>query len=72
MSGLPAERIKFGFLKDYAIRGKNIMLSSTIPHKRMYIFGTTWLLGLRLKSLGGGIIACTNVVIEEKNPCVYI
>ena len=21
MSGLPAERIKFGFLKDYAIRG---------------------------------------------------
>ena len=21
MSGLPAERVKFGFLKDYAIRG---------------------------------------------------
>ena len=22
VSGLPAERVKFGFLKDYAIRGK--------------------------------------------------
>ena len=28
VSGLPVERVKFGFLKDYAIRGKVKMPSS--------------------------------------------
>ena len=27
MSGLPAERVKFGFLKDYAIRGTRLAVA---------------------------------------------
>ena len=31
VSGLPTERIKFGFLKDYAIRGKRALKTNVRP-----------------------------------------
>ena len=48
MSGLSVERVKFGFLKDYAIRGNLRKVESTlvtefVAHLTSYCYGKSWI-----------------------------